>query len=182
MCFATLCVTGRCGQILGHKPAEKHHGHVRSLAFTPQGIDSMLATGSEDNTFKIWGPGGDTKDASEDEKRVRIVPLDDPRLDNIRECFQTFARGEIPGQVHNEAEKSLAGRRKRALTVDMNEFLEFAGWSGLLDCVSKTLITTAFRAVSHHAKSDDDRHELQIEEFCELLHHGSPVECVSLRG
>ena len=159
-----------CGQILGNKPSEAHHGAVHSLAFSPQGVKLMLASGGEDNKIKIWGPTPKfMQKTAEDVAVSGIVPLDDSRLDHLRDCFHSFARGEIPGVKTTESEKRLAGRGKRAISMDMTEFKEFCRWSGLADTVSKTLLSSTFRKVSNHAKADDDRHEFTFEEFCELL-------------
>lgn len=157
--------------MLGDKTKDAHIGQVRSLAFSPQKvIKVMLATGAEDNSIKIWGPThtNSPEDANE-QQLTHIIPLDDNRLNEIRNVYECFARGEIPGTVYTEAQKNLAGRGKRSLSMDMNEFMQFASWSGLLDCVSKTLLTSTFRVVSNHEKSDGDKRELTFEEFCELL-------------
>ena len=160
--------------MLGDKPQDAHIGQVRSLAFSPhQVIKVMLATGADDNSIKIWGPtrtnSPDEIEPPEQQLTDMIIPLDDDRLNAIRKVFECFSRGEIPGKVHTEAEKKLAGRGKRSLSMDMNEFMQFASWSGLLDCVSKTLLTSTFRAVTNHEKSDGDKREFTFEEFCELL-------------
>jgi len=164
--------SGRCGQVLGNKPKEAHKGGVRSLAFSPLNVKLMLATGAEDNACKIWGPtrGNSTGDEDDNQNHMsQIVPLDDERLTEIRSVYESFSRGEIPGAVYTEEEKKLAGRGKRSLSMDMGEFMHFATWSGLLDCVPKTLLTSTFRIVSNHAKADDDKREFSFEEFCELL-------------
>ena len=143
---------------------------MNALSFSPVAVRLMLASGAEDNCIKIWGvsrsaPG----DESDDQNRKMIIPIDDQRLDTIRHTFESFSRGEIPDQIYNEDEKRLAGRGKRALSMDMKEFMEFARWSGLAECVSKTILSSTFRAVNEHGQSDEDRHEFTFTEFCELL-------------
>ena len=139
----------------------------------------MLASGAEDSFIKIWGPATaqHIRDdiPMQQETGTQKAALDDSRLVELRRFFDCFCQGEIPGKIYSEEERKLAGRGKRAASMDMNEFLQFARWSSLLDCTSKTLLSSTFRAVSNHAKSDDDKHEFSFEEFCELLFRISKV-------
>ena len=94
--------------MLGDKTKDAHIGQVRSLAFSPQKvIKVMLATGAEDNSIKIWGPThtNSPEDANE-QQLTHIIPLDDNRLNEIRNVYECFARGEIPGTVYTEAQKN----------------------------------------------------------------------------
>jgi len=76
--------------------------------------------------------------------------------------------------VISDASKAFGGQGERGKTMDMSELLSFYRWSGLKDCVSKSLVTKLFKEVNGRNQTGhglgDDVHELDWEEFIEILH------------
>jgi hypothetical protein len=76
--------------------------------------------------------------------------------------------------VISDASKAFGGQGERGKTMDMSELLSFYRWSGLKDCVSKSLVTKLFKDVNGRNQTGhglgDDVHELDWEEFIEILH------------